>query len=125
MILVRASITGLCLNGVRVFENACLCSVFCSAFESERVRTPCSGLNVFGSEAFHVLFEFGLSCSCFVRCSAGRWLLVQDLGSWILDLGSWILDLGSWILDLGSLIKEGVYHEARVSFLSLRLVRLP
>ena len=39
---------GLVLNAVRVFENACSCSVLCSVFISERVWVPCSGLNVFG-----------------------------------------------------------------------------
>ena len=49
--------SGLELNAVRVFENACSCSVFCSVFEPERVR-----LNVFGlSERL-----FGLDCGIFL-----------------------------------------------------------
>ena len=43
---------GLQLNAVRVFGNACSCSVLCSVFESERVR-----LNVFGCS--ERLFGFG------------------------------------------------------------------
>ena len=50
---VQQERTGLHLNIVRLFENACSCSVFCSVFESERVR-----LNVFGlSERL-----FGVHC---------------------------------------------------------------
>ena len=48
------------MNAVRLFVNACSCSVFGSVFDVERVRCPCSGLNVFA-----VLHQ-----NCCVRCSA-------------------------------------------------------
>ena len=51
--------SGLHLNVVRLFENACSCSVFCSVFASEHVWASCSALNVFGF----------LRWGCFVRCS--------------------------------------------------------
>ena len=57
-----------------MFENACSCSVFCSAFESEHVRTPCSGLNMFGAEAFFVLV--GVRPVLFVFCLVFGWSLV-------------------------------------------------
>ena len=53
-------ISGLIVNAVRLFVNACSCSVFGSVFDVERVRCPCSGLNVFA-----VLHQ-----NCCVRCSA-------------------------------------------------------
>ena len=48
--------TGLAMNGVRRSENGCSCSVFCSAFGSERVRHLVRLLFVFGVR--------GLLCSC-------------------------------------------------------------
>ena len=51
---------GLELNAVRVFENACSCSVFCSAFEPERVRLNVFGLSerLFALGCGVILFEF-------------------------------------------------------------------
>ena len=49
---------GLELNAVRVFESTCLCLVFCSVFESERVR-----LNVLGlSEHLFGNIQFAFEC---------------------------------------------------------------
>ena len=44
------------INVVRCSKNACSCSVFCSMFDSECVRTACSGLNVFGFWPPGILF---------------------------------------------------------------------
>ena len=50
------SMSGLAMNDVRRSENRCSCSVFCSAFGSERVRHLVRLLFVFGVR--------GLLCSC-------------------------------------------------------------
>ncbi len=68
---LRAPQAGLYLNGVRVFVNACSCSVLCSVFKPERVRDPCSGLNVFGH----------LGPICCVRCSGLHVVLCSMFGS--------------------------------------------
>ena len=62
------STTGLQVNAVRVFENACSGSVLCSMFDSERVREQCSALNVFGFLGGNVVFSVWLSVLCCVRC---------------------------------------------------------
>ena len=63
--------TGLCLNGVQPFDDACLCLVFCLAFESEHVRTPRSDLSVFGPGPFYVLF--GVRPDLFAFWSVSGW----------------------------------------------------
>ena len=58
------------MNTVRVFKNACSGSVFCSVFDSERVRDACSGLNVFGV----------LGHICCVRCSGSSAMFCSVFG---------------------------------------------
>ena len=64
-------IPGLAMNGVRRSENGCSCSVFCSAFGSERVRHFVRLLFVFGVRV--------LLCSC--SCSDRLFMFSSVFGS--------------------------------------------